>query len=153
MLNADRHEHFFALVFAKEANLNQGSDSLPAACDNQWPGLAWPVSCNFCHSERPRKPNCNTGTSLNMSRTEGWLVWGGTWQPSLYELTPQYSDTGEATLEVQFRAKLFPTSSLVICAVLYLCFSSFVAVQSNKPHYTPGEHKSTRHHTSHDNHV
>ena len=117
-------------------------------------GLAWPVSCNFCHGERPRKPNCNRGTSLNMSRsTEGWLVWGGTWQPSLYELTPQYTDTGEATLQVQFRAKLFPTSPLVICALLYLCFRSFVSVKNNKPHYVGGEHKSTRHHTSDHNRI
>lgn len=78
-----------------------------------------------------------------MSRTEGWLVWGGTWQPSLYELTPQYTDTGEATLQVQFRTKLFPTSPLVPCALLYLCFTSFVAVYSNKPHYVAGAHKST----------
>jgi hypothetical protein len=153
VLNADIQEHFFTLVFAKEANLNQGSGSFSYACDNQWPGLAWSVSYNFCRSERPRKPNCNTGTSLNMSRTEGWLVWGGTWQPSLYELTPQYTDTREATLQVQFRAKLFPTSPLVICALLYLCFRSLVAVQSNKPHYVAGEHKSTRHHISDDNHI
>jgi len=88
-----------------------------------------------------------------MSCTEGWLLWGGTWQPSLYELTPQYTDTGEATLQVQFRTKLFPTSPLVICANLYLCFRGFVAVQSNKPHYVVGEHKSTRLHTSDDNRI
>ena len=123
---------FLSTVFAKEVNLNHGSGSFPAACDNQWPGLAWPVSYNFCYGECPRKPNCNRGTSLNMSRsTEGWLVWGGTWQPSLYELTPQYTDTGEATLQVQFRAKLFPTSPLVICALLYICSRRFVPVKSN----------------------
>jgi hypothetical protein len=118
-----------------------------------WPAVAWPVSYNFCQRERPRKPNCNTWTSLNMSRTEGWLIWGGTWQPSLYELTPQYTDTGEATLQVQFRSKLFPTLPLVPCALLYLSFRSFVAVYSIKPHYIAGAHKSTWHHTSDDKHI
>lgn len=42
LLNADRQEYFFPFVFAKEVNLNQGSGSFPAACDNQGPGLAWP---------------------------------------------------------------------------------------------------------------
>ena len=161
MLNADRQEHFFPLVFAKEANLNQCSGSFPAACDNQRPGLAWsglvwsdliwPVSYNFCHGERPRKPNCNTETSLNMSRTEGWLVWGGTWQPSLYELTPQYTDNRGSYPPSTVQSKV--TSPLVICALLYLCFRILVAVQSNKPHYVAGEHKSTRHHTSDDNNI